>query len=117
MTSLSKQRIVAGGLAVAYLVWVWRRIKKSKGANGIGAISETQLNAYLGSHDIKELVAEYTSKNKVECLVGDESGGRGFVLSRSRFIKLFNYCLTKRIPIAVWMGDHWLTRNGGEKLL
>ena len=36
MTSLSKQRIVAGGLAVAYLWWAWRRIKKSKGANGIG---------------------------------------------------------------------------------
>ena len=111
-----KNWMVAGAAAVAaYLC-----IHKKKGITGVGAvhtISETQLEAYLGSHDIKELVAEYITKNKVECNVGDELGGRSFVLSRSRFIKLFNYCLMRHIPIAVWLGDHWMIRNGGEELI
>lgn len=104
----------------AAAIGAWLFAKKKGAISGIGAahtISETQLDAYLGSHDIKELVAEYITKNKVECNIGDELGGRSFVLSRLRFIKLFNYCLMRNIPIAVWLGDHWMIRNGGEELI
>ena len=104
----------------AAAVGAWLIAKKKGVISGIGAvdtISETQLDAYLGSHDIKELVAEYITQNKVECNVGDELGGMSFVLSRLRFIKLFNYCLMRNIPIAVWLGDHWMIRNGGEELI
>lgn len=79
--------------------------------------SRRQLDAYLGAYHIAELVAQYESKNKVSCSVGDEKGGRGFYLGRDNFLYLFNYCLMRGIPIAVWTGDHWLTRNNGDELI
>lgn len=125
MTSLSKQRIVAGGLAVAYLWWACRRIKRNNGASGIGIsfdesdkpVSETQLNAYLNSHRITELVAVIASKRRYFCTFGDEKGGRELLLSGKAFRRVFNDFLMRGVPIAVWVGDHWLTRNGGEELL
>ena len=42
MTTLTKQRIAVGGLAVAYLVWVWRRLKKEQAAkDGVGKVIES----------------------------------------------------------------------------
>ena len=29
----------------------------------------------------------------------------------------FNYCLFRNIPIALWNGARWITRNGGDELL
>ena len=50
MTSLTRQRIVAGGLAVAYFVWAYSRAKKAKGAGGIGRVSDV----YTYKHCIEE---------------------------------------------------------------
>lgn len=86
---------------------------------GIGDATYTkqQLNTYLDTYNVLDLVAQYVSKNKVLCEIGDISGGRSFYLSRNNFLYLFNYCLMRGIPIAVYTGDHWLTRNNGDDLI
>ena len=95
--------------------------RKRETTSGIGATTPTyskqRLNAYIQSHDVRELVAQYETRNKVLCEVGDEQGGRSFYLTRKNFLYLFNFCLFKYAPIAVWTGDHWLTRNNGDVIL
>lgn len=85
--------------------------------NNTPTYSESRLNTYLDTYHIAELVAQNTPDGKVLCMVGDEIGGREFYLNRANFLYLFNYCLTRRVPIAYWAGDHWLTRNNGEELV
>lgn len=87
------------------------------GVGGDQTYSKQQLDSYLGSYHITELVAEAVSKNKLHCSVGDEKGGRDFYLGHDNFMYFFNYCLIRNIPIALWNGARWITRNGGEKLL
>lgn len=89
------------------------------GCNGADnpTYSRQQLDTYLDTFDVLELVAEYISKNKILCSMGDARGGRGFYLNRNNFIYLFNYCLARRVPIAVWNGAYWITRNDGDQLV
>ena len=50
MKTLTRQRIVAGGIAVAYLVWVWRRLKNEQARKeGVG-----------GMNDMLPTVSEYS---------------------------------------------------------
>ena len=108
-------------LGIAALAGLAVLLKRNKSVSGIGAATSTytrsRLNIYLDTLHIEDLVAEYKERNKVLCMAGDEMGGRDFYLNRSNFIYLFNYCLMRNVPIAVWTGDHWLTRNGGDELL
>lgn len=102
-----------------------KRLKKSGrssqmalfGMGGYPTYSRRQLDTYIGSYHITELVAEAETENKILCSIGDEKGGRGFYLGSNNFMYLFNYCLMNRIPIALWNGARWITRNGGEELL
>lgn len=87
------------------------------GVGGDQTYSKRQLDSYLGSYHITELVAEAVSKSKLHCSVGDEKGGRDFYLGKDNFMYFFNYCLIRNIPIALWNGARWITRNGGEELL
>ena len=50
MNTLTKQRIAVGGIAVAYLVWVWRRLKKEQAAkDGVGGLKDEYVIAKVVS--------------------------------------------------------------------
>ena len=101
-----------------------KRLKKSGRSSqmalfGVDAPEYTKmkLDTYLNTYHVSELIAEAKSADKILCEVGDERGGRSFYLGKRNFMQFFNYCLMRNIPIALWNGERWITRNGGEELL
>lgn len=87
------------------------------GYAGDPTYTKNTLDKYLNTYDPLELVAEAVSENKILCSVGDNRGGRYFYLSSDNFMYLFNYCLMRNVPIALWNGARWITRNNGDELI
>ena len=84
------------------------------GCGGIPTYSKSELDKYLNTFEIDELLVyldDVNSKGEVCVGTADAHGGRSFYLNKKNYNYLRSYCLRNYIPIHLWNGEYWWSRN------